>query len=252
MEVCQESAAMQSDKSRPFPGMDPYLEDDAFWPKFHRELVMGIYQILQPVMFDRYSARLGQRCYSTPSPAGDTEHRESYLEIRERMNDRLVTLLDVVSPANKTTAAGRYAYLERRRIAQEARANLVEIDLVLQGQPMLEYLREGLPEWHYSVTVTRSNKPQRSELYTSTLQKRLPRFRLPLASDDRDTVLDLHVAFTRCYDHGGYAEKIDYSREPAHGQIAPLAYAIWQREGCPHGRDKEYWLAALAQFRVTR
>jgi hypothetical protein len=36
-----------------------------------------------------------------------------------------------------------------------------------------------------------------------------------LASDDRDTVLDLHTAFTRCYDQGGFATKIDYGRDPA-------------------------------------
>src|SRR5262249_39252306 len=85
---------------------------------------------------------------------------------------------------------------------------------VLQGQPMLDYSREGLPEWDYAVTVTRSTQPERYEIYTATLQKRLPRFRLPLASDDRDTVLDLHAAFTRCYDQGNFVAKIDYQRDP--------------------------------------
>ena len=32
---------------------------------------------------------------------------------------------------------------------------------------------------------------------------------------DRDTVLDLHTAFTRCYDQGGFAAKIDYKRDPS-------------------------------------
>ena len=61
----------------------------------------------------------------------------------------------------------------------------------------------------------RSVQPERYEIYTATLQKRLPRFRLPLAADDRDTVLDLHTAFNRCYDQGGFAARIDYKREPA-------------------------------------
>ena len=89
---------------------------------------------------------------------------------------------------------------------------------MLQGQPTLEYSRDGLPDWDYAVTVTRSTQAERYEIYTATLQKRLPRFRLPLAADDRDTVLDLHTAFTRCYDQGGFAAKIDYKRDPA----APL------------------------------
>ncbi len=71
-----------------------------------------------------------------------------------------------------------------------------------------------MPDWDYCITVTRSSQPERYEIYTATLQKRLPRFRLPLAPDDRDTVLDLHTAFSRCYDQGGFAGKIDYSRDP--------------------------------------
>ena len=123
--------------------------------------------------------------------------------------------VQLVSPANKVTPGGRAAYLETRRQGVAAKAGTVEIDLVLQGQPTLEYSRDGLPDWDYAVTVTRSTQPERYEIYTATLQKRLPRFRLPLASDDRDTVLDLHTAFTRCYDQGNFAAKIDYARDPA-------------------------------------
>src|SRR5262249_23753712 len=107
------------------------------------------------------------------------------------------------------------AYLDKRREGRSANANLVEIDLVLAGQPMLDYSRDGLPDWDYAVTVTRSPQPERYEIYTATLQKRLPKFKLPLAPDDRDTVLDLHVTFTRCYDQGDFAAKIDYKRDPA-------------------------------------
>jgi hypothetical protein len=79
---------------------------------------------------------------------------------------------------------------------------------------MLDYSRDGLPDWDYAVTVTRSTQPERYEIYTATLQKRLPRFRLPLAADDRDTVLDLHAACVRAYDKGNFAAKIDYQRDP--------------------------------------
>jgi hypothetical protein len=199
--------------------MDPYLEDEALWPAFHHQLVLCLYQILLPGLVDRYRARVAQRHYVTEQALFTSvireEHHEDYIEIRQRTDSRLVTLLDVVSPANKTNAAGRQAYLDTRLGARTASANLVELDLVLQGQPTLEYSREGLPDWDYAVTVTRSTQPERYEIYTATLQKRLPRFRLPLASDDRDTVLDLHTAFNRCYDQGGFASKINYQRDPA-------------------------------------
>ena len=99
----------------PFPGMDPYLEDPALWPEFHGRLVTALNRLLfsgLPVL--RYESAVGRRLYA----AGTAEHREDYLEIREKGDRRLVTLLDVVSPANKTTDAGRQAYLEQRRAAR--------------------------------------------------------------------------------------------------------------------------------------
>lgn len=32
-------------------------------------------------------------------------------------------------------------------------------------------------------------------------------------------------------------------------QIRQRAYEIWQREGCPQGRDRIHWLRAEAEFR---
>ena len=75
----------------------------------------------------------------------------------------------------------------------------------MQGKPTLTYSRDGLPEYDYAVTVTRSTAPDRYEIYTATLQKRLPKFKLPLAADDRDALLDLQAAFARAYDLGNFA-----------------------------------------------
>lgn len=205
--------------SSPFPGMDPYLEDDALWPAFQHQLVQCVYQVLLPGLIDRYRARVSQRRYVNEQVLFTSvireEHHEQFIEIRQRSDSKLVTLVDMVSPANKTTSDGRHAYLEKRREAKAGGASLVEIDLILQGQPMLDYAREGLPEWDYAVTVTRSSQPERYEIYTSTLEKRLPRFRLPLAPDDRDTVIDLQAAFARAFDQGGFVEQIDYKKDPA-------------------------------------
>jgi Protein of unknown function (DUF4058) len=202
----------------PFPGMDPYLEDEKIWPAFHNQFIHCLYQILLPGLMDRYRARIAQRHYVTEQALFTSvvreEHHEPLIEIRQRSDGRLITLVDVVSPANKTLTGGRDAYLEKRQEGRGVSANLVEIDLVLQGQPLLDYAREGLPDWDFAVTVTRSSQPERYEIYTSTLAKRLPRFRLPLASDDRDTVVDLQAAFIRSYDQGDFAKQIDYAKDP--------------------------------------
>jgi hypothetical protein len=257
----------------PFPGMDPFLEGAELWPAFHHNLVFSIYMHLMPSLVDRYRARVKDRRY-VPRP-GCAEQTEEFIEIRLRDDDRQISVIEAVSPANKATESGRRAYLEHRRIAREAGANIVEIDLVLRGQPMLEYSREGLPDWDYAVTVTRSTQPERYEIYTGTLEKRLPRFRLPLAADDRDTVVELNQVFNRCYDQGAFAGMINYRREPTatlseaqrrwvdeHLQLQKLrlplppqenialaAYYLSLREGCPLGREMEHWTHAIDQLR---
>jgi hypothetical protein len=198
--------------------MDPFLEGEKIWPVFQHHLVACLYQTLLPGLVDRYRARVGQRRYATEQALFTSiireEHEEEFIEIRQRTDSRLITLVDVVSPANKTTAAGRGAYLEKRKEAKGCNASLVEVDLVMQGQPMLDYSREGLPEWDHAVTVTRASQPERYEIYTATLQKKLPKFRLPLAADDRDTVVDLQGVFARCFDQGNFMAQINYQRDP--------------------------------------
>jgi hypothetical protein len=248
--------------------MDLYLESPEVWPAFHHQLIYAFQQGTKAGLLDKYRSCIGQRRYD------DSGHGivEEYIEIRERKDGKLVTLIDVVSPANKATATGRAAYLDRRRSAKEAGSNIVEIDLVLQGPPMLDYSREGLPEWDYAVTVTRSTQPDRYEIYTASLEKRLPRFRLPLASDDRDMVVDLQAAFTRAFELGNFGEQIDYRCEPdvpltadryrrvaallkwptfLHEQIAAAAFQIWEEEGRPQGRDREHWKKALKRLRES-
>ena len=72
------------------------------------------------------------------------DHAEEFIEVRNRSDGRLVTLIEVVSPANKTTTEGRAAYLEKRRDTAAQRAGIVEIDLVMQGNPTLSYSRRRL------------------------------------------------------------------------------------------------------------
>jgi Protein of unknown function (DUF4058) len=198
----------------PFPGMDPFLEDPKHWKSFQHQFVAGLYHILLPGLVDRYRARVGMRSYTVEMPLFTSvvreAHEEPFVEIRERGDGRLVTLIDLASPANKTTAAGREAYLATRKLVESQRANALEIDLSTQGTPMLDYSRDALPEHDYTFTVTRAAAPGKFEIYTATVQKRLPKFKLPLAHDDRDGMLDLQDVFRRAYDLGSFGKLVRY------------------------------------------
>lgn len=202
----------------PFPGMDPYLEAAALWGTLHQCLVAALQQSLATALADRYRAKTANRHYLTElvlfTSISKEERSESFVEIRTRQDPKLVTLIDVVSPTNKTTAEGRAAYLATRGSALRSGANVAEIDLVLDGKPTLDYDRTGLPSWNYAVTVTRAAAPDRHEIYTATLNKTLPKFRLPLLADHRDVLVDVQAALTRAYEAGGFEETIDYSVDP--------------------------------------
>ena len=142
------------------------------------------------------------------------EHHEEYIEVRNRTDGRLVTILDVVSPLNKTCGEGRGAYLEKRREARAAERQHRRDRPGHAGPADARLLARRSAGMGLRRHRDRCTQPEGYEIYTSTLQKRLPRFKLPLAVDDRDTVVDLQAAFARCYDQGAFAAQLDY-QQPA-------------------------------------
>ncbi len=236
----------------PFPGMDPYIERPEIFPDFHDRLITYLCETLQPVLKPRYVAVSADRLYvveserpirpdvsvvrtsSTvrPSSAGTALlkpdapavfvlERETVREplihiIEPAAGNRIVTAIEVLSPDNKAPGAGRASYLRKREEFWENGANLVEIDLLHEGQHTVRVSTEKLATlrpWHYLVAVTRC-EPSRQEVYAFPLPNRLPCVAIPLSDDDPDTVLDLSVPFTRCWDAGPYPYVLFYGGPP--------------------------------------
>jgi len=201
----------------PFPGMDLFLEAPKHWPVFQHGFMDQFAQAVQKAAGDAYRVRLAQRCYVHEQvlfiSVTRDEYQETYLEIRQRSTGKLVTAVDLISPGNRTTETGRKAYVARRQEVRQFGANVVELDLVLQGNTCLEVNVADLPAFDYAVSVCRARQTDRFELYTTTLSKRLPRIRLPLAADDRDTIIDVQSVVSRTYDLF-FEGKIDYAEPP--------------------------------------
>jgi Protein of unknown function (DUF4058) len=248
----------------PFPGMDPYIERPELWPDFHDSLIAAIRGILQPYLRPRYAALTQDRLYvmesdrpiypdvgivRTNRPAIASGHgaaatlecdspavfdlpqeeiREPYIEIIEpAAGNRIVTALEVLSPTNKTAGAGRNSYVKKREELWGAGVNLVEIDLLREGDPTVRVSQprlESLRPWHYLVAVARQHG-LKQEVYPTPLRQRLPRVSIPLAPEDLDVPLDLQAAFTRCWDEGPYPELLHYGSPPP-GPMAPED-ALW-------------------------
>ena len=234
----------------PFPGMDPYLEERSLWPDMHLRLINHIAEALQPQVRPKYLARINERVElagfgqnyvpdvmvveppreslrtqiqsgalvaDEPQLIGllDEERHVPYLELIYRETGDVVTLIEVLSPANKV-GNGREKYLQKQDDLLNTQVNLVEIDLLSGPTATLARAFEitSPPGWRYIVSISRPHRRSQLEFYAIPLPARLPRCRIPLRRADPDVVLDLPAVFTRCYEVGGYDLLIDYQQAP--------------------------------------
>jgi hypothetical protein len=219
---------------RPFPGMDPYLESAYYWSGVHIELIYNIVSDLQPQLVPRYVARPEQRVLLAPIDEElrpDVLVREKamphgYVEIRHVQSRQVVTVIEVLSPWNKT-GTGLAAYREKQRSYLDSRANLVEIDLLRAGQPAVALPPARLRPSDYRVCI-HSSGSSTFGLIRFSVRDPLPRFEVPLLGADAPVVLHLGTVFARAYEVGAYAYDVNYREDPD----PPLAAAetAWATE----------------------
>ncbi|MCP4423341.1 MAG: DUF4058 family protein [Chloroflexi bacterium] len=236
----------------PFPGMDPYLEARSVWPDVHASLITYIRETLQPQVRPKYIARIGERVQLAhisrsyvpdillvrtlrePAPTLtvdaplvadepqlvatlDEAVREPYIEIVARDTGDVVTLIELLSPANKI-GDGRSQYIQKQNDLLATDVNLVEIDLLGYGQETVLARNTLITEpadWRYLINASRAEQRNILELYAVPLRTRLPNCRIPLRPPDADAVLDLTAVLNRSYDVGGYDLLVDYNQPPS-------------------------------------
>jgi hypothetical protein len=141
--------------------------------------------------------------------------RENYIEIRDREGFRLITVVELLGPANKQHGPDRRQFLAKRQEFLSSGVNYVEIDL-LRGGPRMPV--KARPDCDYYAVVSRAGRRPKADLWPIRLRDRLPPIPVPLDAPDPDVTLDLQEAFHRAYDAGGY-EKYIYSGSP----VPPLS-----------------------------
>jgi hypothetical protein len=133
-------------------------------------------------------------------PVVDIES-SSFLEIRDRDSNELVTVIELLSPSNKYAGPDREQYLAKARKLQRSLAHFVEIDL-LRGGPRMPWL--DMPECEYCVVVSRAENRPRAGIWPIRLRESLPEIRIPLRRGEPDVRLDLQQLLHRIYDVAGY------------------------------------------------
>jgi hypothetical protein len=146
---------------------------------------------------------------------------EGYIEIRESGGGKVITVIEFLSPANKSGGEGQKLYLQKQQQLLHSDTNLVEIDLVRSGQRVIAFPEHRIPAEHRrdGVVCVRCAWSERArELYVLPLRQRLPAIPIPLRQRERPVALDLQALIDQCYRNGRY-DDIDYSQPP----IPPLA-----------------------------
>jgi hypothetical protein len=171
----------------------------------------------------RTTARVAEPAPAVAEPliiyASDEPITESFIEIIDvGSGRRVVTVIEVLSLANKLPGEGQELYHRKQRELRDGQVNLVEIDLLQTGDRVLAIGASRIPASHrtlYQVCVYRAiATPSCYEVYRVPLRERLPVIGLPLRSTDPDVPLDLQAVIDQCYRNGGYDEDIDYRIEP--------------------------------------
>lgn len=205
----------------PFPGMDPYLEKR--WRDVHARFVLYACDQLEERLPEELIARVEERVF-VESPEGlegirypDDPVTQTFIEIREATEgDRLITVIEVLSPSNKRPGSGRRKYVRKLRELKRGGVSIVEIDLLRAGQRVLAHPPEAIPESHrtpYQVCVRRGWRPSNLEVYRVPLRDRLPVIPVPLREGEPDVTLDLQPLIEQAYRKGRY-DRIKYNVEP--------------------------------------
>jgi hypothetical protein len=167
----------------------------------------------------RFSPEDGSSGREIPEPVVATtwfeeEVHEAYLTIVDRNSGDAVTVIEILSPANKVPKSpGRKSYEQKRREVMYSPTHWVEIDL-LRGKRMVPRIPRKLGPHQYLVHISREQLRPRGQLWGIRLPQQLPVIPIPLRAKDPDGRLDLQAALNAVYARANYDLRIDYGQEP--------------------------------------
>lgn len=133
------------------------------------------------------------------------------IEIRDIAQRRLVTVIELLSPANKI-GKGYQDYEERRTQILQTETHLLEIDLLRRGERIA--VSGLLPPAHYYIYLSRFQRRPAVQIWHIQLQEKLPTVPVPLLPPDSDVPLDLQSVVHDCFELVGYERLLDYTSSP--------------------------------------
>ena len=134
------------------------------------------------------------------------------VHIRHRETERLVAVIELLSPINKKAGKEREAYLEKRAAYLNSNTHLIEIDL-LRRFPRMP-LQGTLPKSDYLVVVSNAYERPSCDVWPIQLREPLPVLPIPLIRPDDPVPLDIAQALRTAYQRARYDLRINYHSPP--------------------------------------
>ncbi len=128
--------------------------------------------------------------------------------------ERVVTAIEVLSPTNKMTVAGREDYGRKQQDYLDARVNLVEIDLLRGGEYVLAADLKQIPQSKLRTYLMSVKRRTTTKLFGASLREPLPVIPIPLRPKDHDVSLNIQQIIDLVYERGRYS-KLNYQSDPA-------------------------------------
>ncbi|MEZ4658793.1 MAG: DUF4058 family protein [Caldilineaceae bacterium] len=151
-------------------------------------------------------------------PLEQLELYERHLEIRDRRTRDVITIIEVLSPWNKSAGRDRWdAFQEKRRKVIASPTHWVEIDLLRAGRRPPEITGKS----DYYALLKRGGALGPYEVWYIDLRDRLPTIAIPLRESYADAPLDLQSALDDAYRRAHYAQSIDYTDDVPSPNLSP-------------------------------
>lgn len=236
--------------------MDPWLEDPAIFPDFHQSYLTYLGDALNAVLPEPYIARGATRVWidddqrrepdigvfesgTSPPRVGQSStltaytqlgllelealpnpdpFTEPYIEIRATNDDRLVTVIELLSVANKTPGGTNHgAYRQKQAELRQAGVSLVELDLLRSGihttAAPLHRLKAIQPH-SYHICISAADIVEKVFVAPIRLMDPLPRVAIPLDAGVPPVMVELQPLLDQAYTNRRYGRQIQYGRPP--------------------------------------
>jgi hypothetical protein len=170
-----------------------------------------------PVTLEAKSTATQPRIVKFVPPAVEPVTGRNIRIVNTHSRRGIVTAIEFLSRTNKVGEYGQVAYLQKQGDFIRGGVNLVEIDLLCQGDYILAVPGRAVPaecRVPYRICVTRATRANEAEMYPVSLRQRLPSIAIPLRPGDRDACLDLQAIVNLAYENGRYDGAIDYRADP--------------------------------------